>query len=253
MNALKDMRVRSVIGRTLGVAAAAVVLAPVATGSAASSRPDRELSNETTFTTFTTAVDNGPIRAQPAAGAKVLRKLASTTPDGFQQTYILLREHWTGKTPWVKVRIPMRPNGRVGWVLRSDLDVFRTTHMELVVNRAARSLTLYSNGHAIFHAPVGVGKPSTPTPAGHFWLTESFRVSTQPAYGPWAFGTSDYSVLSDWPGGGIVGVHGTNEPSLVPGDPSHGCIRMHNADVLRLKALFGSRLEFGIGTPLLVK
>jgi lipoprotein-anchoring transpeptidase ErfK/SrfK len=42
-------------------------------------------------------------------------------------------------------------------------------------------------------------------------------------------------------------LHGTNEPALVPGDPSHGCIRLHNSDVLRLKSLLS------IGTPLLVR
>jgi lipoprotein-anchoring transpeptidase ErfK/SrfK len=132
-------------------------------------------------------------------------------------------------------------------VPRKALDTFFHTNMEIVVNRAARRLTVYRGGRTIFQAPVGVGKPSTPTPAGHFWITESFGGFNNPAYGPWAFGTSDYSTISDWPGGGIVGMHGTNEPQLVPGDPSHGCIRLHNSDVLRLKSLVQ------VGTPLLVQ
>ena len=64
--------------------------------------------------------------------------------------------------------------------------------------------------------------------------------------GAYAFQTSGYSKLSDWPGGGVVGVHGTNEPNLVPGRPSHGCIRMHNKDIVRLGRLMT------VGTPLLV-
>ena len=52
-----------------------------------------------------------------------------------------------------------------------------------------------------------------------------------------------YSVLSDWPGGGVVGVHGTNEPELIPGRPSHGCVRLRNDKILRLVALMP------IGTP----
>jgi lipoprotein-anchoring transpeptidase ErfK/SrfK len=51
-------------------------------------------------------------------------------------------------------------------------------------------------------------------------------------YYPYALGTSDYSSLSEWPGGGVVGIHGDlGAPQLIPGDPSHGCVRMHNADI----------------------
>jgi lipoprotein-anchoring transpeptidase ErfK/SrfK len=119
-------------------------------------------------------------------------------------------------------------------------------HTQLIVDREARTLTLYRRGREVYQAPVGVGKPSTPTPAGHFWITEGF-VSHDPFYGPYLLATSDYSVLSDWPGGGIVGIHGTNEPWLVPGDPSHGCIRMHNPDISHISRIVTT------GTPLLVQ
>jgi lipoprotein-anchoring transpeptidase ErfK/SrfK len=83
-----------------------------------------------------------------------------------------------------------------------------------------------------------------PTPHGTFWVREKMRV-TQPGtiYGPWAIGTSAYSVLTDWPGGGVVGIHGTNEPQLIPGRPSHGCVRVPNAAIRRLARLLP------IGTP----
>ena len=55
-----------------------------------------------------------------------------------------------------------------------------------------------------------------------------------PVYGPYAFGTAAYSVLSDWPGGGVVGIHGTGQPWAIPGRPSHGCIRLTNAAITRL-------------------
>jgi hypothetical protein len=171
------------------------------------------------------------------------------TGDQFQQTYIVLRERFTSSGAWVEMRIPGRPNGRIGWVPRSALDFFQTTNMALVVNREASRLTLFRGGRAIFSAPVGTGKPSTPTPPGHFWITESFPSSSS-AYGPYAYGTSDFSVLTDWVGGGIIGLHGTNEPGLVPGHPSHGCIRLHNGDVLTLKRLL--QQQGGIGTPLLI-
>lgn len=220
-------------------------------GAAAASGPIARLSNETTRTTWSTAVSTAPIRVSPRPHARSLARLQYQTPDGFLQSYVLLRQEWTHSGLWVQLRIPGRPNGRVGWVPRGALDGFSHTNMEIVVDRETSLLTLYRAGHAIFRAPVGTGKPSTPTPSGHFWITESFGGFNDPAYGPWAFGTSDYSTLSDWPGGGIVGMHGTDEPQLVPGHPSHGCIRMHNSDVLRLAQLTGH--EKAIGIPILVK
>ena len=205
------------------------------------------LSNETTSSTWTIADYADPIRSAPSAHASRVARLQFLTPDGFLQSYLLLRERNTPSGWWVDLRIPGRPNGRTGWVPRAALDVFHHTNMQIVVNRESERLTLYRAGRAIFEAPVGVGKPSTPTPAGHFWITEAFGGFNDPFYGPYAFGTSDYSTLSEWPGGGIVGLHGTNEPSLVPGDPSHGCIRLHNSDVLALSHLVS------IGTPLRVE
>ena len=69
-----------------------------------------------------------------------------------------------------------------------------------------------------------------------------------PAYGPLAFGTNARSpVLTDWPAGGYVGIHGTNAPALIPGRISHGCIRLRNPDILRLGRLMP------VGTPLTIR
>jgi hypothetical protein len=228
-----------------------VVLAPAAAGAAGpsagqSSRPDLVLSNETTSTTWTIANDASPIWSEPSKSSAKITNVRFQTSDGFLQSYLLLRERSTSTGTWVQLRIPGRPNGRVGWVPRGILGPFQKVHTELVVNRAARTLVLYRNGHAVYHAPVGVGTPGTPTPAGHFWITESFA-STDAFYGPWAFGTSDFSTISEWPGGGVVGLHGTNEPQLIPGDPSHGCVRLRNSDVIALSKIVP------VGTPLLIQ
>jgi lipoprotein-anchoring transpeptidase ErfK/SrfK len=98
----------------------------------------------------------------------------------------------------------------------------------------------------VWSARVGVGAPGTPTPAGRFYVRERVR-SLDAFYGPIAFGTSAYSALSDWPGGGVVGIHGTSLPQLIPGRPSHGCVRLRNADILRLARLMPT------GTPVLVR
>jgi lipoprotein-anchoring transpeptidase ErfK/SrfK len=101
----------------------------------------------------------------------------------------------------------------------------------------------------IWSAPVGVGKPSTPTPAGHFWIREKFaNLPRSSGYWPFAFGTTDYSTLKDWEGGGVVGIHGPyGAPnSAIPGRISHGCIRLHTWD----DAWLGRHLR--LGTPLRV-
>ena len=231
-----------------GLALLALILTPIAAvaETSVSHHRDVKLSNEWTFTTWAVASFAAPVRVNPTDHARELTKLPVQTPDHFLASFVVLREHWTGSEPWVKIRVPGRPNGRTGWVPRTALSGFSVTHNLIVVNRKTDRLVLYRKGKAIFTAPVGVGKPTTPTPPGHFWITEAFA-SSNPFYGPYAFATSDYSTLTEWPGGGIVGLHGTNEPWLVPGNPSHGCIRLHNSDILALKKLVG------IGTPIHVK
>jgi lipoprotein-anchoring transpeptidase ErfK/SrfK len=93
-----------------------------------------------------------------------------------------------------------------------------------------------------------VGQPSWPTPRGEFYIRNQLYGFGNPVYGPIAFGTSARSaILTDWPGGGFIGLHGTNQPSLLPGRVSHGCIRLRNGDILRLARLMP------VGTPLTVR
>jgi lipoprotein-anchoring transpeptidase ErfK/SrfK len=92
-----------------------------------------------------------------------------------------------------------------------------------------------------------VGQPRWPTPRGRFYVRDELTKFAGPTYGPLAFGTSARSaVLTDWPAGGFVGIHGTDHPELIPGRISHGCIRMRNADILRLARLMP------VGTPLTI-
>jgi lipoprotein-anchoring transpeptidase ErfK/SrfK len=121
-------------------------------------------------------------------------------------------------------------------------------HTHLVVDRERLTATLFDDGRAIFRAPVGVGKPTSPTPSGEFYVRDHVSGFGDPFYGPVAFGTSARSaVLTDWPDGGFVGIHGTNEPQLIPGAISHGCVRLRNADIRRLARLMP------VGTPLTIR
>jgi hypothetical protein len=204
------------------------------------------ISDERTTSYWAYAVEPDPVRSAPSPRSRVIDSIRLWTEDGFAATYLVLAQQVFPHQTWFKVRLPGRPNGRTGWIPEQALGELHVTHKHLVVDERRLHLTLYLWGKRIFSAPVGIGKPATPTPTGDFWIREKFRVQSDPFYGPYAFGTSDYSTLSEWPHGGVVGIHGTNEPSLIPGAPSHGCIRMKNSDIARLWPLLS------VGTPLTI-
>jgi lipoprotein-anchoring transpeptidase ErfK/SrfK len=116
----------------------------------------------------------------------------------------------------------------------------------IVVYRSARLLEVrrISDGKVLLKAPVAVGKPGAETPLGRNYYVAARFVPTNQFFGSYALETSAYSRLSDWPGGGVVGIHGTDRPGLIGQAVSHGCIRMFNRDVDRLRTLAP------LGTPI---
>ena len=157
---------------------AAAATAGTASAASPPGRPDQVLSNETTFTRWAYVNQIASIYRAPDGLSPRVGRLTWSTPDGFPSIYLLLRAQWdAGGQEWVELRIPGRPNGQTGWVERAALGPFHLTHLLLVVNRERMRIYFYSRGRRIWSAPVGVGKPSTPTPAGHFWIDERFRIT----------------------------------------------------------------------------
>ena len=151
-----------------------------------------------------------------------------------------------GGRVWVHALLASRA-AATGWIPREDLGGYTRVATHLVVDLRARTLTLRRGDEVLLSAPVGVGTPDAPTPAGEFYVRNKLTRYRSPAYGPVAFGTSARSpTLTDWPAGGFVGIHGTDRPDLLPGRVSHGCIRVRNADILRLERLMP------VGTPLTI-
>jgi hypothetical protein len=206
--------------------------------------PER-LSDEVRVTRFANAATRAIVRARPSAAAPQVGRLHLQTEDGPLEVYLVLESALDDAgRPWLHVGLPMRPNGRTGWVPADTVGPLRVVRTRLVVDRRALRATLFRDGRPIWSSRIGVGKSATPTPAGSFWVRELLHnLRGGGTYGPWAFGTSAYSVLSDWPGGGVVGIHGTDQPQLIPGHPSHGCIRVPNAKIRALARLMP------IGTP----
>jgi len=193
----------------------------------------------------------GPVMARtaPSWSAMPITAVRRATPEGESNLLVLLgtTRDRAGQA-WARVRLAILPNGSTGWVPRHSLGEVHVVRTRLVVDRTRLTAVLYRRGHAVFRARVGVGTAGWPTPRGTFYVRQRLTRFADPFYGPVAFGLSARSaVLTDWPGGGYVGIHGTNVPELLPGRVSHGCIRLRNEDVLRLAALMP------LGTPVVVR
>jgi hypothetical protein len=186
-------------------------------------------------------------RAGPGPGHRVVARVALRTPEG-TVTALPVSGRRTGRDGrlWLRVGLPVLPNRTRGWVPRRALGAYEVSRHRLVVDLDRRRLVLLDRGRVALRAPAGVGQTRWPTPRGTFLVRNRLEGYTSPAYGPVAFGLSARSpTLTDWPAGGFVGIHGTDRPDLIPGAVSHGCIRLRNADMLRLARLMpvGTRVE----------
>jgi lipoprotein-anchoring transpeptidase ErfK/SrfK len=189
------------------------------------------------------------VHKQPTNASPVITKLSMITGDGTQNVVLVLSGiDVTKKTTWYRVRLAILPNNSTGWVPKSALGDLYTVHTHLYVNREAHTATLKRDGKVIFTTRVGNGLPPNITPAGQFYIRDKLTGFDDPVYGPLAFGTSARSptLIDSWPGGAYVGIHGTNEPYLIPGYISHGCIRLHNDAIVRLSKLMT------VGTPVTI-
>jgi lipoprotein-anchoring transpeptidase ErfK/SrfK len=167
---------------------------------------------------------------------------------GFRTTLQVIERVQMCKTRWYRVRVAARPNGATGWISSSAVSTTRL-RSRIVIDLSRHRLFLYKRGALVLSSPVAIGKPSTPTPLGSFYVTQRFIVnpSTGP-YGPRAIGISAFSdVLRTWRDGGSIGIHGTNEPFAIGNSVSHGCVRMPNDRIIRLFALTP------LGTPVQIR
>lgn len=208
-----------------------------------------QMSNETTITRWAYARLRSRIYVKPSGGSRSIGRVRYYSTSGANEIYGVLDmtvdKHYRR---WLRIRIPYRPNGRTGWVLSGALGPMRVARTSLVVERRKLRATLYDDGKQVFTTRVAIGRAGTPTPIGTYFVSARVRGARfGPAYGTWTFLTTAYSRRLDWPGGGLVGVHGTNQPGLVPGRPSNGCIRMRNEAITKLARLMP------IGTPLRIR
>jgi hypothetical protein len=225
----------------VGVAALVVSLAPAV--GARSTKP----SEVAVVGAGTIAWPQVAVLAEPRAGARRVAVLKEFRSD-FRPRYVLAlgaARTKTGTPTWYRISVPGRPNGRTGWVRAGALEL-HPVRKRLIIYRSARAFEFWDGTRLVRSGKVAVGAHGAETPLGLFYVTDKFDPTIDPDWailGAFAFETSAYSKLTDWPGGGIVGVHGTPWPNLLGQAVSHGCVRLHNDDISFL------RTRMPLGTP----
>lgn len=237
--------------RGLAAVAAVAALLPAGAGAAAPRKvpPLVRLSDERTHTVYAYVRRPVWVRRRPSYRSGHVKHLTRHTFYGSAESVVVV---WrttdsSGRT-WYRVRYPGLGR-RLGWMPGRALDDLEDTDTLLVIDRRRLRLRLYRRGRIVLRATVGVGARQSPTPRGRYYIRERLVPRRRRGiYGILAFGTSAFSrYRTDWPGGGQVGVHGTNEPGLIPGRISNGCVRLRNRDVRRLDRVLS------IGTPVVIK
>jgi lipoprotein-anchoring transpeptidase ErfK/SrfK len=175
-----------------------------------------------------------------AAAGQVQSTLPNPIPSGAPLTFLVTQQAGN----WLEVLLPLRPNGSQGWIQRSAVSL-ASHHYRIKVELAAHRLIVTNGTQTILDTPVGVGTKDTPTPGGVYYTKELFQPpDPNGAYGHFAYGLSGFSnVITSFAGGdGVIGIHGTNDPSTVGKDVSHGCLRITN-DAIDMLA---KRLPLGV-------
>jgi lipoprotein-anchoring transpeptidase ErfK/SrfK len=138
------------------------------------------------------------------------------------------RHRWSA---WYDVWLAMRPNFSSGWVRASSVGTYATA-AKIVIDVSARRLTVYRGGRLMAGFPVAVGSALYPTPPGLFFVNEKTIPTPGSPYGALALGLSGFQPRL--PTRGALAIHGTNDDAIIGQAVSDGCIRMHNADVLKV-------------------
>jgi len=208
------------------------VLAPVAQPSPAPSGAPQPQ-----YERWTVGKAVGPVTVytRPSAWAKVKTQLAKVNQNGYPTLVLVHATKEVGGRVWYHVWLAMRPNESQGWIPEGKL-AFYTTSAKITIDLSERKLRVYRRGALMGTYPVAVGKPGLTTPTGFFFINQKLKPPTPGgAYGVLALGISAYQPkLAYWAQGGPVAIHGTNEDWLIGKAVSHGCVRMHDKDVLEV-------------------
>jgi lipoprotein-anchoring transpeptidase ErfK/SrfK len=145
---------------------------------------------------------------------------------------------------WLEVLTPGRPNSRTAWI-DASIATMTATDWQIVVHLAKRQVVVFKQGRVVRTFLAVVGKPSTPTPTGHFFVEETVPLGPQASGAPFALALSARSnALAQFDGGpGQVALHGIANIGGTPGTAvSHGCLRLSTRDI----AWLGANISSGV-------
>ena len=188
------------------------------------------------------------VRAEPRDNSLAIA-IPKKTEAGAPTTFAVIGSPAAEAGGWLQVLLPTRPNGTTAWVPASSVKITKT-NLRIFVDLNARALRVERAGQEVLARQIAIGSSANPTPVGASYVTELID-NNEPAgaYGPYAFGLALHSdTLSEFGGGdGQVGIHGTNQPKLIGQAVSHGCVRLTNADVVKLVGL-----DLPLGVPVFI-
>ena len=168
---------------------------------------------------------------RPSAAAPVTTTLQRLNPHLCATVMLVRKARKVNGADWYQVWLAMRPNFSSGWVQASSVATYATP-ARIVVNLAARRLTVYRGGRLLQRFIVAVGSSADPTPPGLYFVNEKTTPAPGGPYGVLALGLSGFQPRL--PTRGALAIHGTNDDSLIGQAVSDGCLRMRNTDVLKV-------------------
>jgi lipoprotein-anchoring transpeptidase ErfK/SrfK len=187
-----------------------------------------------------TLLASQPVRSAPNASTAPLPPIEAHRPITGVRTVLPVLGHAAGG--WLRVQLPGRPNGRTGWI-RTRATAVSVTPWHIIVNTARRRVLVFRTGRVVKTFRAVVGKPSTPTPTGTFFVEEAVRLSPKDVGAPFALALSARSnVVQEFDGGpGQIAIHGlANVGGVLGTAASHGCVRLDNAAITWLVGRIGA-------------
>jgi lipoprotein-anchoring transpeptidase ErfK/SrfK len=183
------------------------------------------------------------VHRRPQARSELVTSVPAHTPITGERTTlpVLAQAIARNGIAWLRVMVPGRPNGSTGWIAKQGTRT-AATGWRLLVNLTARVVKVYRHGRFLRSFRAVVGKPSTPTPTGRFFVQETLRMSPGEPGGPFALALSARSnALREFEGGpGQIALHGRGELGGTLGAAeSHGCVRLATSSIDWLAARIG--------------
>ena len=184
------------------------------------------------------------LSAKPGGDAVVT--LGDTTEFGSPTVLTVLERDGN----WVGVPTEKLPNGELGWLkLEAGDKAYDVDSVDeaIVVDVSSMKAEFLRDGDVKRSWTVSVGAPATPTPTGHYSVTDTLDNTFSASYGCCVLPitATQPNLPAGWTGGNRMAIHGTT--SALGLANSNGCVRNGESDMQFLMA------QAPLGTPVTIK